>query len=205
MLLKIKGASIFKADTPNQIMYGRGKKLSKPKIHKQEDDNYEPIRVGIFWNINYIEYESNHDRNKNLSLKEYLDQIKPYLRDVIIYLHDSDIWEIQLAIAINFISSKDVEENCVMHSKCNNIKFTLYNDGNEVIVEFFKTLLSRYQGNFETSIRGSNFIFDSVQTMYYKCHKVNFRRVGSYIDSGNWIKKQNAKTNSKNKDVFNMW
>ena len=49
-------------------------------------------------------------------------------------------------------------------------------------------------------MRGSNFIFDSVQLMYYKCHKVNFRRGGSYIDSPDWIKKKNATIYPKNED-----
>ena len=31
-------------------------------------------------------------------------------------------------------------------------------------------------------MRGSDFIFDSVQLMYYKCHKVSFKRGGSLID-----------------------
>ena len=39
------------------------------------------------------------------------------------------------------------------------------------------------QGNLETLMRESDFIFDSVQRMYYKCHKVNFKRDGLYIDS----------------------
>ena len=38
-------------------------------LFEQEDDYYKPIRVGNFWNNNYIEYESNGDRNKNLSVK----------------------------------------------------------------------------------------------------------------------------------------
>ena len=37
-------------------------------------------------------------------------------------------------------------------------------------------------------MRGSSFIFDSVQLMCYKCHKVNLRRGGSYIDFPDWIK-----------------
>ena len=44
--------------------------------------------------------------------------------------------------------------------------------------------------NLETSMRGSDFIFYSVQLMYYKCHKVNFTRDGSYIDSSDSIKKK---------------
>ena len=36
------------------------------------------------------------------------------------------------------------------------------------------------------------FVFDYVQLLYYKCHKINFNRGGSYIDSPYWkkIKKQ---------------
>ena len=121
------------------------------------------------------------------------------MRNIIIDLQNSDTWKIQLTIEINFISSKYVEEERVMHSKSNNIKFTSYNDVNEVFDELFESLRSRYQGNLETIMRGSDFIFDSVQLMYYKCHKVNFRRGGSYIDSQDWIKMK-ATINPKNKD-----
>ena len=57
-----------------------------------------------------------------------------------------------------------------------------YNDANEVFDELFESLHSRYQGNLETSMRAKDFIFDSVQLMYYKCRKVNFSCDGSYID-----------------------
>ena len=49
-------------------------------------------------------------------------------------------------------------------------------------------------------MRGSDFIFDSVQLLYYKCHRVNFIRAGSYIDSPDWIKKKKATINPKNAD-----
>ena len=52
-------------------------------LFKQDDDYYKPIGVGYFWNNNYIECKSSGDRNKNLSIKEYLDKIKPNLRDKI--------------------------------------------------------------------------------------------------------------------------
>ena len=38
---------------------------------------------------------------------------------------NSDAWKTQLTIAINFISSKDAEEECVMDSTRNRKKFTL--------------------------------------------------------------------------------
>ena len=73
--------------------------------------------MGNFWNNNYNKYENSGGKNKNLSVKEYLDKIKPYLKDIIINLQKSDTWKIQLTIPFNFISSKDVDEERVMHSK----------------------------------------------------------------------------------------
>ena len=74
-----------------------------------------------------------------------------------------------------------------MHSTSNNKEFTSYKDPNEVVNELFVPHNSRYQGNLEKSIRESDFIFNSVQLLYHKCHKINFRRDGSYIDSPHWI------------------
>ena len=37
-----------------------------------------------------------------LSIKEYLDKIKPYLKAIINNFKNYDTWEIQLTIAINF-------------------------------------------------------------------------------------------------------
>ena len=57
------------------------------------------------------------------------------MRDIIIDLQKSDTWKIQLTIATNFISSKDVDEERVMHSKSNNIEFMLYDNANKVVNE----------------------------------------------------------------------
>ena len=135
------------------------------------------------WNNNYIKNESNSDRNKILSVKEYLHKIKPYFEDIIINLQKSDMCKIQLTIAINFISSKDVDEECVMHSKSGNIEFMPYDNANKVLGELFESLLSIYRIGLETSIRGNDFIFDSIQHLYYKCYKINFKHGVSYIDS----------------------
>ena len=87
------------------------------------------------------------------------------------YPQNSNTWKIQLTIAINFISSKDAKEEHTMHSMGNSIKFTSYNVANEVLDELFESFCSRYQINLETSMRGSDFIFDLVQILYDKCHK----------------------------------
>ena len=75
-----------------------------------------------------------------------------------------------------------------MHWRSDNIKLRSDNDANEVIDELLESLRSGYQWTLEILMRGNDFIFESVQLMYYKYHKVNFRRGGSYNDSPNWIK-----------------
>ena len=64
-----------------------------------------------------MEYESSGDRNKNLSIKEYFNEIKLYLSN----LQKFDTWKIQLTFAVIFVSSKYVDETRVMYSKSNNI------------------------------------------------------------------------------------
>ena len=66
--------------------------------------------MGNLWNNNYTEYETNGDRNKNLLLKEYQNIFKPYFRNIIVDLQESDTWKILLTIAISFIHPKDVDE-----------------------------------------------------------------------------------------------
>ena len=55
---------------------------------------------------------------KTRSVKEYLNKIRPYLKK-------SNTWIIQLTIPINFTSSKDNNEECVMHSKSDNIEIMI--------------------------------------------------------------------------------
>ena len=59
---------------------------------------------------NYIEYISEGDYYKNLSLEEYLDIIRPYLIDLINDHKTSKEWKIQLVMLNRCISSKNFEE-----------------------------------------------------------------------------------------------
>ena len=62
-----------------------------------------------------------------------------------------------------------------MHSKSDKIERMISNKGDEVIEELFESFLNRYQIGLETSVRGSDFIFDCVHLLYCKCHKINFK------------------------------
>ena len=105
--------------------------------------------------------------------------------------------KIQLTIAINFISSgDDNDEERVMHSKNDNIEIMVSDEAYEVIEAVFDSFKNRYQNNLQ-SMRGSEFLFDCVHLLYYKCHKI--KRGESYIDSPDWIKNKRATINPINK------
>ena len=50
-------------------------------MKKKEENYYKPVRVSNFQSSNYIEYKSNGDRNKTLSIEEYLNKVSSYLKD----------------------------------------------------------------------------------------------------------------------------
>ena len=69
-----------------------------------------------------------------------------------------------------------------------NTEIMICDNVNDVVDELFESLLSRYQTGLKTSMRGSNFIFDSVQLLHWKYHKINFKHVGPCIESPDRIK-----------------
>ena len=64
-------------------------------------------------------------------------------------------------------------------------------------IKLFINILSHFFQSIKAMVE-RNFIFGSVQLLYYKYHKVNFRPGGSNINSPYWIRK--ATINPKNKD-----
>ena len=59
--------------------------IGKLSNQSTDEDYYKPIKtISVFYNKNNcIKYESKGDKNKNLSVKEYLYIIRPYLSDLI--------------------------------------------------------------------------------------------------------------------------
>ena len=48
-------------------------------------------------------------------------------------------------------------------------------------------------------MKGSELVFNYVHLMYYKCHKINPNRGGSYVDSSDLTKNKKAPINPINK------
>ena len=49
-------------------------------------------------------------------------------------------------------------------------------------------------------MKGSEFVFDSVDLLYYKFHTLSLNRGGSYIDSPKLLQNKKATIDSKNND-----
>ena len=152
-----------------------------------EEDYYKPILVKSSFKGNYKYYESRGDKEKRLSVKQYLNKITPYLYDLI---NDHRIarrvWKIQISMRVNFISSKDTGETCTIYVWIDNHKIMWGSDTDNIIEELFGSFLDSYQKELKI-IKGSDFNFESVELMDYKLHKVTLKRGGSYIKSPEWL------------------
>ena len=103
-------------------------------------------------------------------------------------------------MAINFISSKDSDEARTMHTKGNNVEIMIGSETDETIEDLFESFLQKCQERLEESMRGSEFVYDSVDVLYYNLNKVSLSRGGSYIDFPKWLKNKKATINPRNND-----
>ena len=161
-------------------------------------DYYKPIRTDsgfVVRNDNYMEYTSKGDRYENLSPKEYLNMIKPYLRDLInehiptMELNNNNNtdnnndnnnntdnynnnnraeWKIQLTMQNSCISTRNFEETRTIFTKSEPVEIFMGVNTNDVIDRLFNTLLQRFQYAQETSYyRESESIPDNVELLYH--------------------------------------
>ena len=76
-----------------------------------DNDYYKPILVKSSFKKNYKYYENRGDKDKKLTIEQYLDMINPYLSYLIneskAIETSSNEWKIQLNMHINFVSSND--------------------------------------------------------------------------------------------------
>ena len=146
--------------------------------------------------------------------------IRPYLRDLINEHKPIDEpidesndenddtdraeWKIQLTMQNSCISAKSFEETRTIYTKSEALEILMGSDINYAIDRLFNTLLQRFQRAQETSNeRGSEFIPDSVELLYYHFQRIDIRRAESYIMSPDWIAGKKATINPKNEKIMN--
>ena len=87
-----------------------------------------------------------------------------------------------------------------MHTKINNVEIMIGSETDEIIQNVFESFLQKYQEGLEESMRGSEFVCDSVDVLYYNLNKISLSSGGSYIVSPKWLKNKNTTINQKNND-----
>ena len=85
----------------------------------------------------YEYYESRDDKDKKLSVKQYLCKIIPYLSDLIndhkTIRNESNEWKIEINMHVNFISSNDTGETRTVFVWSNNEEIRLGNETDDII------------------------------------------------------------------------
>ena len=66
------------------------------------------------------------------------------------------------------MSSKHSDETRTMYTARDNIEIMIGNKTSVIIKKLFNSLLQKYQEGLKESMRGSEFVFDSVDLLYYK-------------------------------------
>ena len=97
---------------------------------------------------------------------------------------------------VNFISSKDTGETRTIYVWSDNVSIMRGSDTDDIIRKLFRSFLRNYQEELKI-IKGSNFVFESVELMDYKIHGVRLKRPRSYIKSPEWLANKKAPINPK--------
>ena len=74
------------------------------------------------------------------------------------------------------------------------------NEKDEIIEKLSEFLLKNCKKDLEEPMRGSEFVLDSINLLYYHLQKIGLKRGGSYIDSPEWLKNKKATINPENND-----
>ena len=75
------------------------------------------------------------------------------------------------------IFSKNFYETHTIHSVSNSVEIFMGEETDNIIDELSESLLQRYQkAKEESNKKGSEFVFESVDLMYYHRHKIILRR-----------------------------
>ena len=161
--------------------------------------DYEPVLIKSGFDNNYLEYMSNG--NNSLSFNEYLELIKPYLYDLINVYKAKGEWKLQLSAEISFVSQKPgYDEKRVMYTRSTPAEFMIGSETEEVAEKLIMSTLKKYQDNLQNKMKGSDFVFNGINYLYYDLNRITISKGGSYIESPKWLKDKKCTVNQKNND-----
>ena len=154
------------------------------------EDYYKPILVKSSFKENYKYYESRGDKDKKLSVKQYLYKIMPYLSDLIndhkAIRNNSNKWKSQINMHVNFVSSNDTGETRTTFVWSDNEEIRSGNEIGDIAKGLLNSFLNNYQKEEIVLRNGSDFVFESVDLLSYHIQK-NRPEKGKIIHEISWM------------------
>ena len=87
-----------------------------------------------------------------------------------------------------------------MYTRSTREEFMIGSETEEVAEKLFMSILQKYQDNFQNKMKGSDFIFNGINYLYYDLNRITISKGGSYIESPKWLKDKKCIVNQKNND-----
>ena len=79
-------------------------------------------------------------------------------------------------------------------------EFMIGSETEELTEKLIMSLLQKYQDNLQNKMKGSDFIFNGVNYLFYDFNRITISKGGSYIESPKWLKYKKCTINQINND-----
>ena len=87
-----------------------------------------------------------------------------------------------------------------MFTRSTHEEFMIGSETEEVAENLIMSILQKYQDNLQNKMKGSDFIFNGINYLYYDLNRITISKGGSYIESPKWLKDKKCCINQKNTD-----
>ena len=87
-----------------------------------------------------------------------------------------------------------------MYTRSTCEEFMIGSETEEVTEKLIMSLLQKYQDNLQNKMKGSDFILNGVNYLFYDLNRITISKGGSYIESPKWLKDKKCIANQKNND-----
>ena len=87
----------------------------------------------------------------------------------------------------NCISTKNFEDTCTIYTRSEPVEIFVGSNTSDVTDRPVDTTLKRFQEAIKTSVKESEFTYESAGLLYYHFQRIDIRRAESYIIYPYWI------------------
>ena len=113
--------------------------------------------------------------------------------------------KIQLTMQNNCVSTKNFEDTCTIYTRSEPVEIFVGSNTSDVTDRPVDTTLKRFQEAIKTSIKESEFTYESARLLYYHFQRIDIRRAESYIIYPDWIVSKKQQQIQKMKKIISAF